>query len=141
MKHLFDFNLDGVISAGDVEWKSGFQWQKAVRDAQKFNNLSTENIINNILAVVNKAEGLDEQSKITPENISKFENFEKVQSFLKTTALDAKDIVNYWTTAAKKSLENGSKLESVKKSDIVQSLQKNNTLNNEKCKLNNFFQD
>lgn len=129
LKHLFDFNLDGVISAGDVEWKSGFQWQKAVRDAQKFNNLSTENIINNILAVVNKAEGLDEQSKITPENISKFENFEKVQSFLKTTALDAKDIVNYWTTAAKKSLENGSKLESVKKSDIVQSLQKNNTLN------------
>ena len=120
LKHLFDFNLDGVISAGDVEWKSGFQWQKAVRDAQKFNNLSTENIINNILAVVNKAEGLDEQSKITPENISKFENFEKVQSFLKTTALDAKDIVNYWTTAAEKSLEYGSQVESVKKSEITE---------------------
>ena len=120
LKHLFDFNLDGVISAGDVEWKSGFQWKKAVRDAQKFNNLSTEKIINNILAVVNKAEGLDEQSKITPENISKFENFEKVQNFLKTTALDAKDIVNYWTTAAKKSLENGGQVESVKKSEITE---------------------
>lgn len=120
LKHLFDFNLDGVISAGDVEWKSGFQWKKAVRDAQKFDNLSTENIIKNILAVVNKAEGLDEQSKITPENISKFENFEKVQSFLKTTALDAKDIVNYWTTAAEKSLEYGSQVESVKKSEITE---------------------
>lgn len=124
---LFDFNLDGIISSGDVEGKSGFQWEKAMKETL-LSWKKADEIINNILAVVNKAEGLNEQSKITLENISKFENFEKVQNFLKTTALDAKDIVQYWKDAAKKSLENGSKLESVKKSDIVQSLKKNNTL-------------
>lgn len=123
---LFDFNLDGIISSGDVEGKSGFQWEKAMKETL-LSWKKADEIINNILAVVNKAEGLNEQSKITLENISKFENFEKVQNFLKTTALDAKDIVQYWKDAAKKSLENGSKLESVKKSDIVQSLKKNNT--------------
>lgn len=125
---LFDFNLDGIISSGDVEGKSGFQWEKAMKETL-LSWKKADEIINNILAVVNKAEGLNEQSKITLENISKFENFEKVQNFLKTTALDAKDIVQYWKDAAKKSLENGSKIESVKKSDIVQSLEKNNILN------------
>ena len=125
---LFDFNLDGIISSGDVEGKSGFQWEKAMKETL-LSWKKADEIINNILAVVNKAEGLNEQSKITLENISKFENFEKVQNFLKTTALDAKDIVQYWKDAAKKSLENGSKIESVKKSDIVQSLEKNDILN------------
>jgi len=29
---LFDFNLDGIISSGDVEGKSGFQWEKAMKE-------------------------------------------------------------------------------------------------------------
>lgn len=96
---LLDFNLDGMLSQGDVDQKSALQIQEVLSDLK----ISKADALNNLLAFVNK--GKTEAEPITRVNLTSIANFDEVQAILKNPAMDLKFILQYGANAAQKFLE------------------------------------
>lgn len=94
---LLDFNLDGMLSQGDVDQKSALQIKEVLSDLK----ISKADAFNNLLAFVNKGKA----EQITRENLTSIANFDAVQGILKNPAMDLKFILQYGANAAQKFLE------------------------------------
>lgn len=94
---LLDFNLDGMLSQGDVDQKSALQIKEVLSDLK----ISKADALNNLLAFVNKGKA----EQITRENLTSIANFDEVHAILKNPAMDLKFILQYGANAAQKFLE------------------------------------